>query len=169
MRLPECLTRISPVRETLEAMDCGLAALEHAAAEENGRLSPDTADDRGLSLWEADYSLQRQADEAARRDAIRAALRGGQGATVKELEALCADVGGFDHGEVEEEFSAYAFTVYAVTDGRMPPDAGPLRTALERRCPAHLHMTVVPCAAPAREPAGLHAALLGRIYIEVRT
>ena len=56
MRLPEFLTELSPLRETLEAAGQGEAALEEETAARNRQVIVGEAD-TGLSLWEADYGL----------------------------------------------------------------------------------------------------------------
>lgn len=78
MRLPAFLTELSPVRETLEAIGAGAAALSAAVAEKNAQLCVGTAG-VGLSLWEADYGLPDRAGGGAdrRRAAVRAAMAGG--------------------------------------------------------------------------------------------
>ena len=58
MRLPEYLSRISPVGETLDAITAGELALDQNITAENGRLSVASADRDGLSLWEADYGIE---------------------------------------------------------------------------------------------------------------
>ena len=50
MRLPEYLTRLSPVGETLAAMEAGEEALAAEVAERNAQLAVSTAD-TGLYLW----------------------------------------------------------------------------------------------------------------------
>ena len=56
MRLPEFVTEISPIRETLAALEQGESALAGEVAEKNKQVSVATATD-GLSLWERDYDL----------------------------------------------------------------------------------------------------------------
>ena len=50
MRLPEFVTEISPIRETLAALEQGESALAGEVAEKNKQVSVATATD-GLSLW----------------------------------------------------------------------------------------------------------------------
>ena len=57
MRLPPFLTGLSPIRETLEAIQAGENALSALVELENDRLAVDSADPQGLALWEADYGL----------------------------------------------------------------------------------------------------------------
>lgn len=146
-RLPEFFTRLSPIRETLDAFSAGVAVLERDTAVQNARLSIATADSQGLSLWEADCGLPDGTGTAqeVRRGRIRAALAGGVTLTPAALRQLCRTVGGFDRGEVEEDFAHWAFTLTAVTEGTLPPDPAPLREAVERLKPAHLAARVVPC------------------------
>lgn len=56
MRLPEFLTELSPVRETLAALEQGENAMAEAVAEKNGQVCVETATG-GLTLWERDYGL----------------------------------------------------------------------------------------------------------------
>ena len=51
MRLPEFLTELSPVRETLAALEQGENAMAEAVAEKNGQVCVETATG-GLTLWE---------------------------------------------------------------------------------------------------------------------
>lgn len=54
MRLPEFLTELSPVRETLAVLEQGENAMAEAVAEKNGQVCVETATG-GLTLWERDY------------------------------------------------------------------------------------------------------------------
>ena len=56
MRLPEYLTRLSPVGETLAAVETEEEALRTEVAARNAQLTVSTAES-GLDLWEADYGL----------------------------------------------------------------------------------------------------------------
>ena len=47
MRLPEFLTELSPVRETLAALEQGENAMAEAVAEKNGQVCVTTATGRG--------------------------------------------------------------------------------------------------------------------------
>ena len=147
MRLPEYLTRLSPVGETLTAMEAGEEALAAEAAERNAQLAVSTADS-GLDLWEADYGLPVRAggDPADRRAAVLAAMAGGRTLTPALLQELCVRLGGGDRGEVEEDFPNWAVTALAVCRGRMPESAGALERAVERLKPAHLAVAVLPTA-----------------------
>lgn len=88
MRLPEFVTELSPVRETLEAMAAGERALAADTEEALRQVHADTAD-RGLDLFEADFSLPGERTEEARRAAVKAALAGGRTLTPAYLEELC--------------------------------------------------------------------------------
>lgn len=142
MRLPEFFKKISPVGETLTAMDSGVEELQQQVQAENDCLYVDRSDEAGLALWEADYSVPREGTVPQRRAAIHAAMSEGRPATLEELRRLCVTVGGFDRGEVAEDFPNYAVTVTGVTKDRLPPDTAALQTAAHRLCPAHLHLTV---------------------------
>ena len=79
MRLPEFLTELSPVRETLAALEQGENAMAEAVAEKNGQVCVTTATG-GLTLWERDYGLPVREGAAMedRRAAVRAAMAGGR-------------------------------------------------------------------------------------------
>ena len=55
MRLPEFLTELSPVRETLAALEQGENAMAEAVAEKNGQVCVETATG-GLALAELTYT-----------------------------------------------------------------------------------------------------------------
>ena len=147
MRLPEYLTRLSPVGETLAAIETGEEALAADVAARNAQLTVSTAD-TGLDLWEADYGLPIRAggDPADRRAAVLAAMAGGRTLTPALLKELCVRLGGGERGEVEEDFPHWAVTALAVCRGRMPESAGALERAVERLKPAHLAVAVLPTA-----------------------
>ena len=134
MRLPEFLTELSPVRETL-------------AAQKNGQVCVTTATG-GLTLWERDYGLPVREGAAMedRRAAVRAAMAGGRTLTPAFLKELCVTLGGGDRGEVEEDFTHWSVTALAVGEGRVPADIPALKRAVERLKPAHLSVTVLPTA-----------------------
>ena len=166
MRLPEFLTELSPVRETLEALEQGETAMADAVAEKNRQVSVASADE-GLSLWEQDYGLpvREGAPLEDRRAAVRAAMAGGRTLTPAFLKELCVTLGGADRGEVEEEFPNWHVTAVAVGRGRFPEDTAPLERAAERLKPAHLAMTVLPTAAL---EARHRTALTGGVLVEIR-
>lgn len=169
MRIQEFLTRLSPVGETLESIKAGTTELEQQAAAQNARLAVTTADEAGLSLWEADWGIAdgTGTDIALRRSRILAALSGGQCVTPEYLRRLCVTVGGADWGEVVEDFGGCAFTVTAVAENRLPSDETALREAVERQRPAHLVAAVVACG----EMTGvkpLYPALSGTVFAEIQ-
>lgn len=100
MRLPEFLTEISPVRETLAALEQGENAMAEAVAEKNGQVCVETATG-GLTLWERDYGLPVREGAAMedRRAAVRAAMLGGRTLTPAFLKELCVTLGGRRAGE----------------------------------------------------------------------
>ena len=164
MRLPEYLARLSPVGETLTAMEAGEEALAAEVAERNAQLAVSTAD-TGLDLWEADYGLPVRAggDIPDRRAAILAAMAGGRTLTPLRLRQLAISVGGADEGLVREDFPAYAAEVVALSEGRLPEQVGleALRQAVERQKPAHLKLEALAGAALGAEQAGaLHGGIL---------
>lgn len=167
MRLPEFLMEISPIRETLAALEQSETAMADAVAEKNAQVCISTAED-GLSLWERDYGLPVREGAALedRRAAVRAAMAGGRTLTPALLRELCVTLGGADRGEVEEEFANRRVTVDAVTEGRVPGDPAPLERAVEKLKPAHLEVLVTPRG---ELPAGMerYAALTGGMMVEV--
>lgn len=148
MRLPEYLSRLSPVGETLDAIAAGEQALEQNIVDENSRLSVASADRDGLSLWEADYAL---ADGAGlplevRRAKIRTAMSGAATLTPAYLRELCVTIGGADDGEVAEDFPHWAVQVRPVTRDRVDTDNQILEESIRKLLPAHLALEIVPCA-----------------------
>ena len=147
MRLPEFVTELSPIRETLAALEQGESALAEAVAEKNAQVCVSSAD-QALSLWERDYGLPVREGAAPedRRAAVLAAIAGGRTLTPALLAELCVTLGGADRGEVEEDFAHWQVTAAAVTRGEVPADIARLERAVERLKPAHLEVTVVPGA-----------------------
>ena len=166
MRLPEFVKKISPIGETLEAMEAGMGLLAEEAALRNRQLSVGTADG-GLPLWEAYYSLPGSGDTVLRRARIRAAMAGIRTLTVEELKSLAVTVGGADGAEVEESFGDWRVTLYALYEGRAPGDLTALEEAIRRRKPAHLAVEVVPVAA-LRGTLTHYTALVGKTHLIVR-
>lgn len=167
MRLPEFLTKLSPIRETLDALSGAEAELSAAAEQANRQLHVSTAD-TALPLWEADLSLSVHTGEPdeARRAHIRAAMVGGKTMTPRQLAALAVAVGGADGGTVEEAFGQYQATLYAEGENRLPPDTAALSTAVEKLRPAHLDITVIP-RGNFRGCSPLYAALYGSCVVEL--
>lgn len=121
-RLPDFLKNISPVGETLTAIDGGVAELSQAADAQNARLSVQTADEAGLALWERDYGLSSAGSLAERRARILTALSGGQTVTPAYLRGLCITLADADRGEVAEDFANWTAEVTAVSVNRLPGD-----------------------------------------------
>lgn len=167
MRLPEFLTSLSPVRETLEALAQGEEALSSAVAEKNAQLCVRTAGE-GLSLWEADYGLPDRTggDPEARRAAVLAAMAGGRTLTPAYLEELCRTIGGGDWAQVNEDFANWTVTAYAAAFGRIPSGAEALDAAVKRLRPAHLAVEAHPAGvfSPETERA---SALTGGPLLEL--
>ena len=162
MRLPEFLTELSPVRETLTALEQGENAMAEAVAEKTGQVCVETATG-GLTLWERDYGLPVRAggDTQDRRAAVLAAMAGGRTLTPALLRELCVRLGGGDRGEVEEDFPRWAVTALPVCRGRLPEDTGALARAVERLKPAHLAVAVLPAAELETAPGiALHGGVL---------
>lgn len=165
MRLPEFVTELSPVRETLEAMSLGEEALSAGIEEALRQLFPDTAD-RGLELWEADFSLMGGETEAQRRALIKAALARGQTLTPAYLAALCRAIGGGDWSQVNEDVSNDTVTAYAAAYGQVPPGAEIMKAVLERIKPAHLAVELHPAGVFALD-GGWRSALTGGTCAEL--
>lgn len=164
-RLPAFLTKISPIGETLAAIEHGEALLRKKTAKRNDQLAVSTATD-GLSLWEADYGLTSGGDMAARRARILTALAGGQTLTPAALAALAVSVGGADGGEVTEKFADWRVTLTARYEGRLPEDISPLEAAVKRLKPAHLEVTVAPvCRVQA--DTGRYLAATGGVFLHL--
>ena len=165
MRLPEFLTELSPIRETLEALEQGETAMADAVAEKNKQVSVASADE-GLALWERDYGLpvREGAPLEERRATVRAAMAGGRTLTPAFLKELCVTLGGAHRGEVEEDFPNWHVTAVAVGRGRFPEDTAPLERAAEKLKPAHLTVEVLPGAAL---EASHRAALTGGVMMEI--
>lgn len=166
MRLPEFVTELSPVRETLAALKQGERAMAEAVAEKNAQVCISSADE-GLALWERDYGLpvREGGDLEDRRAAVRAAMAGGRTLTPALLRELCVTLGGADRGEVEEDFPNWRVTALPVSRGRVPENTAPLERAVERLKPAHLEVFVVPGADMAsRRVAGLHGCVMLEVW-----
>ena len=165
MRLPEFVTELSPIRETLEALEQGESALAGAAAQKNAQVCVSSAD-QALALWERDYGLPVREGAAPedRRAAVLEAMAGGRTLTPAFLEELCVTLGGADRGRVEEDFANWRVTVSAVSRGQVPENTAPLKRTVERLKPAHLEVTVVPGAVLG---ASRRAVLRGGVLEEV--
>ena len=165
MRLPEFVTELSPIRETLAALEQGEQAMADAVAEKNAQVCVSSADE-GLSLWERDYGLpvREGASLEDRRADIRAAMAGGRTLTPALLRELCVTLGGADRGEVEEDFPNWRVTAEAVSRGRIPENTALLERAVEKLKPAHLEVVVMPGADMASDR---WAALTGGVMTEI--
>lgn len=164
MRLPGFVTELSPVRETLAAIQAGETAMETAVEEKNAQLCVATATE-GLELWEADYGLSRQEGTQERRRAVLAAMAGGRTLTPALLRELCVRLGGADRGEVTEDFPHWQAEATAVSRGHVPGDLTALRTAVETLKPAHLEVTVTPGAdLEAARQCGAHGCVMMEIH-----
>ena len=165
MRLPEFVTELSPIRETLAALEQGETALADAVAEKNKQVCVSSADE-GLSLWERDYGLpvREGASLEDRRADIRAAMAGGRTLTPALLRELCVTLGGADRGEVEEDFPNWRVTAEAVSRGRIPENTALLERAVEKLKPAHLEIVVMPGADMVSDR---WAVLTGGVMVEI--
>ena len=143
MRLPAFLTEISPVGETLAAIEQGHCLLEQEVSRRNDQLSVGTADE-ALRCWEADYSLPNGTGkkETLRRARIRTAMGGGQCLTRDRVRDLCVSIGGADDAVIEEDFPNWCVSVTALYEGRFPEEQEELHRAFERLKPAHLQMVL---------------------------
>ena len=165
MRLPAFVKKISPIGETLEAMEAGTALLAEEAAERNRQLSVATADS-GLSLWEADYSLPASGDTEMRYARILAAMAARRTLTVEELKAMAVIVGGADGAEVEEDFSNWRAMLTALYKNRVPEDVTVLRETVRRQKPAHLTVEVEPLTT-VNGGIRRYTALTGRMFVTI--
>ena len=145
MRLPAYLTRLSPVGETLRAVEAGEALLARETAARNDQLCVGTASE-GLSLWEADYGLPDRTGSGreSRRTDIRTAMAGGRTLTPACLAELAVTLGAGNRCEVEEDFPRWRVELRPITEGGPPAEAAALRKAVEKLKPAHLEMVVTP-------------------------
>lgn len=168
MRLPHFLTKISPIGETLEAMEQGAALLEAETAHRNDQLTVPTAEE-GLSLWEKDYSLPDAGGGIAlRRARILAAMTGGQTLTPERLAALAVTVGGADSGQVEEDFGNWKATLFALYVGRLPTNPDALAETVDRLKPAHLAVDVAP-QAWLKVPGGRYLAMTCSTFLYLQS
>jgi len=166
MRLPDYLTRLSPVGETLAAMETEEALLTEDSIRRNAQLSVSTAES-GLTLWEADYALPSHGTTAERRARILSAMAGEQTLTVEALTALAAGICTPDHLEVEEDFDSYQVMIHLLYHERMPENAAALEALLEECKPAHLQVKAVP-ALSLRGTLKHNLALTGAVYLELQ-
>ena len=166
-RLPAFLTRISPIGETLAAMEQGTALLERETAARNDQLSVSTAEE-GLSLWERDYALAEGAgmDTRQRRAAILAAMAGGLTLTKERLETLAVTLAGADRGEAEEDVAHWRVVLSALYEGRLPEDVSALEAAVARLKPAHLEVVVEPACRVGAD-TGRYLALTGGVFLKL--
>lgn len=164
MRLPGFFVKLSPIGETLAALEQETTRLEAEAAAKNAQLAVSTAD-TGLVLWEQDYGLVSAGDLPTRRGRVRAAMTAGtQTFTLVALRQLAITVGGAGGVAVEEDFANARVVIRAV----FPDAAGiaALEEALRRFMPAHLQAVVNPTV----ELTGtvkLYPVLSGGVYAEL--
>jgi len=159
------VTELSPLRETLEALEQGENAMADAVAERNQQVCVASADG-GLSLWERDYGLpvREGASSEDRRAAVRAAMAAGRTLTPAFLAELCVTLGGADRGEVEEDFADWRVLALAVNRGGVPEDTALLERTVERLKPAHLEVAVVPSVELGSSlRTGLHGGALVKV------
>lgn len=140
MRLPPFIEQLSPIAETLTALQTEHEALTAHIARRNAQVAVSTAEE-GLSLWEADYALPSTGTLEERRRRIREVLRGRRTLTAQLLREL-AEAYGADWGEVEEDFGGREVTLRPVFDGRFAEDISGLQALIERLSPAHLAVNV---------------------------
>ena len=164
MRLPAFFVKISPIGETLAAMEREMGRMETETAEKNRQLAVSTAH-TGLHLWEQDYGLSSVGDLYTRRGRIRAALTGGEEALTPEtLRQLAITVGGAAAVSVEEDFANYRVVLRgAFADGS---SIAALEEAIERFKPAHLQVVLNPTT----ELVGtlkLYPVLSGAVFAEL--
>lgn len=170
MRLPESMTAIAPVGAVLEAMGAGEAALLEEAARYQRRWLLSTADDAGLSRWEKDFGLPdwTGVDPALRRERLRPYLLGCGTLTVQAVQGLVRILCGCDSVEVAEDFGNYAVDVAVVGEPEtVLRQLGAVKTALRRRKPAHLQVSVSPTVALySQRCEALHGGILREVWAE---
>ena len=164
MRLPEFFVKLSPIGETLAAIDGEIGRMERETAEKNRQLAVSTAD-TGLRFWEQDYGLSSLGDLSTRRGRVRAALTAGeQPFTPENLRRLAITVGGAGAVSVEEDFANYRVVIRgAFSDG---VGITALEEAIERFKPAHLQVVLDPTT----ELTGtlkLYPVLSGAVFAEL--
>ena len=133
MRLPEFVTELSPIRETLAALEQGESALAGAAAEKNAQVCVSSAD-QALALWERDYGLPVREGAAPedRRAAVLEAMAGGRTLTPAFLEELCVTLGGADRGRVEEDFAPQESSEDSTdSSGSVPASSAPSESSTD--------------------------------------
>ena len=165
MRLPEFLRKLSPLRETLDAIEAGAARLEEEVQGKNRQVHISTATE-GLRFWENDYHLSSGGDMEARRGRIRTAIEGEQTLTRKRLASLAQELANADESEVEEFFDQYLVHLTALYDERSPEELTVLREALERLQPAHLRLELE-AAERLRHTLPRWQDLTGAVYLEL--
>lgn len=171
MRLPESMTKIAPVGEVLRAAEVGETLLADETERGNERLFVAGSDEAGLSAWEKEYGLADWTGESAdrRRARLRGARAGGRTLTRKRLQELATNVGFADEGAVTEDFAAYQVALEAVGVGKFPTETeiDALSDAIGQQKPAHLNVTLVPCAElrSARNEA-LHGGVQRFVYAD---
>lgn len=142
MRLPPLIHSLTPVGQTLDALEGELALLTADARTRNDQTVVATAEP-GLPLWEADFALPATGTTEARRERIRGALQGRNTLSAEVWSQLAALVGGADRGEVEEDFAHNGVDLYAVFEKREAEDLAALRELIARLAPAHLQVKVL--------------------------
>ena len=171
MRLPESMTAIAPVGAVLEAVEAGEKALRDEAARYQLRWLLSTADAEGLSRWEKDFGLPdwTGVDPALRRERLRPYLLGCGTLTVQAVRELVRILSGCDSVEVTEDFPNYAVDVAPVgTVQAVRQQCHGVESALRRRKPSHLTVTVTPAVAlQSQRCEALHGGLLREVWAEV--
>lgn len=167
MRLPQFLYELSPVGETLRAIEAGETALTEETARHNRQLFVTTAGEEGLTLWERDFSLSGGSSAELRRARIRTALLGGQTLSRPALGKLARLLAHADGVDITEDFHAYHVTLYVHFIGRLPEDLTALREAVKRLAPAHLAVDIVPVAV-LHGTLRQYNTLTGRVLLTLR-
>lgn len=170
MRLPESMTAIAPVGAMLEAMGAGEAALLEEAVRYQRRWLLSSADAEGLSRWEKDFGLPdwTGVDPALRRERLWPYLLGCGTLTVQAAQELVRILSGCDSVEVTEDFPHYAVDVAPVgTVQAVWQQRHAVESALQRRSPSHLTVTVTPTVAlQSQRCEALHGGVLREVWVE---
>lgn len=170
MRLPESMTTIAPVGAVLEAIGAGETALLDEAAQYQRRWLLSTADDAGLSRWEKDFGLPdwTGVDPALRRERLRPYLLGYGTLTVRAVKGLVRILSGCDSVEVTEDFPHYTVDVAVLGEPEtVLRQLGAVKTALQRRKPAHLQVSLSPAVALySQRCEALQGGVLQEVWVE---
>lgn len=137
--LPPFVGKTRGIGEILDTIQPEVDAFEREARQDCLRLSVETADEKGLRLWEQELGLENGSDLGvdARRALVRLALEQMETCTPKRLCAMLERLTG-GKAELREAFDTY--TVYMHLKSTHAPNTllSQAQTVLRRAAPAHL-------------------------------